>query len=405
MAAFWTTFWSWLGGSTFRNAGTQIAGPLSYSTSAAVTVTEDTAMQVSAVWACTRLLSETVASLPVNVYRKTANGRELANEHWFAKLMAGKVNRYQTRVEFFESMMLNLVLHGNCFALKGMAGGEIMSLMPLMAGQVETRLLPDGSIVYVYTDGANIKVYSSESIWHVKLYGNGITGKSPLGYARNIVGVAQAAEQAVSNIYKNGGKPSGVLSMDRLLTPEQRDVVRQNFSTLTTGTDDRLLVLENGMEFSQVSLSPQDIELLASRRFQMEEIARWFGVPSVLINDTAASSAWGSGIEQLVSGFYKLNLRPYLERFEASVQVNLFTAEDAQNYEFEFDFEGLLRSDLKTRLEAYRTAVAGTILTPNEVRRMEGWAEVDGGDSLLSQVNMMPISQLGQGVNNETQAT
>jgi HK97 family phage portal protein len=405
MAAFWTTFWSWLGGSTFRNAGTQIAGPLSYSTPAAVTVTEDTAMQVSAVWACTRLLSETVASLPVNVYRKTPTGRELANDHWFARLMAGKVNRYQTRVEFFESMMLNLVLHGNCYALKGMAGGNIMSLMPLMSGQVEVRLLPDGSVTYVYTDGADIKVYSSESIWHVKLYGNGVQGKSPLGYARNIVGVAQAAEQAVSSIYKNGGKPSGVLSMDRLLTPEQRDIVRQNFSTLTTGTDDRLLVLENGMEFSQVSLSPQDIELLASRRFQMEEIARWFGVPSVLINDTAASSAWGSGIEQLVSGFYKLNLRPYLERFEASVQVNIFSEEDAKNYEFEFDFEGLLRSDMKTRLEAYRTAVAGTILTPNEVRRMEGWEAVEGGDSLLSQVNMMPINQLGQGVNNETQAT
>jgi HK97 family phage portal protein len=302
-------------------------------------------------------------------------------------------------------MMLNLVLHGNCYALKGMAGGNIMSLMPLMSGQVEVRLLPDGSVIYVYTDGADIKVYSSESIWHVKLYGNGVQGKSPLGYARNIVGVAQAAEQAVSSIYKNGGKPSGVLSMDRLLTPEQRDIVRQNFSTLTTGTDDRLLVLENGMEFSQVSLSPQDIELLASRRFQMEEIARWFGVPSVLINDTAASSAWGSGIEQLVSGFYKLNLRPYLERFEASVQVNIFSEEDAKNYEFEFDFEGLLRSDMKTRLEAYRTAVAGTILTPNEVRRMEGWEAVEGGDSLLSQVNMMPINQLGQGVNNEAQVT
>ncbi len=267
-----------------------------------------------------------------------------------------------------------------------------------MAGQVETRLLPDGSVIYLYTDGANVKVYSSESIWHVKLYGNGITGKSPLGYARNIIGIAQATEQAVTKIYQNGGKPSGVLSMDRLLTPEQRDIVRQNFSTLTTGTDDRLLVLENGMEFNQVSLSPQDIELLSSRRFQMEEIARWFGVPSVLINDTAASSAWGSGIEQLVSGFYKLNLRPYLERFEASVQVNLFNEDDDQNYEFEFDFEGLLRSDLKTRLEAYRTAVAGTILTPNEVRKMEGWESVEGGDQLLSQVNMMPISKLGQGV-------
>jgi HK97 family phage portal protein len=293
-------------------------------------------------------------------------------------------------------------LHGNCYAKINRIGGQVRSLLPLMSGQIETRLLPDGSVIHVYTDGANVDVYSSDSIWHVKLYGNGIIGKSPIAFARNIIGIAQATEQAVSKIYTNGGKPSGVLSMDRLLTPEQRELVRQNFSTLTTGTDDRLLVLENGMDFKQVSLSPQDIELLASRRFQMEEIARWFGVPSVLINDTSASSAWGSGIEQLVSGFYKLNLRPYLERFEASVDVNLL-GEDRKKYHFEFDFEGLLRSDLKTRLEGYRTAVAGTILTPNEVRRMEGWAEVEGGDQLLSQVNMTPITSLGQGsIENET---
>jgi HK97 family phage portal protein len=402
MQSFFRTVWSWLSGSTFRNAGTQISGPLGYATSSAVDVSEDTAMQVSAVWACVRLLSETVASLPVHVYEKTPNGRILADDHWFSNLMNGKVNRYQTRVEFFETMMMNLVLHGNCYAKINRIGGQVRSLLPLMSGQIETRLLPDGSVIHVYTDGANVDVYSSDSIWHVKLYGNGIIGKSPIAFARNIIGIAQATEQAVSKIYTNGGKPSGVLSMDRLLTPEQRELVRQNFSTLTTGTDDRLLVLENGMDFKQVSLSPQDIELLASRRFQMEEIARWFGVPSVLINDTSASSAWGSGIEQLVSGFYKLNLRPYLERFEASVDVNLL-GEDRKKYHFEFDFEGLLRSDLKTRLEGYRTAVAGTILTPNEVRRMEGWAEVEGGDQLLSQVNMAPITSLGQGSNeNET---
>jgi HK97 family phage portal protein len=404
MPDFFRTVWSWISGSTFRNAGTQISGPLGYAQPSAVEVSEDTAMQVSAVWACVRLLSETVASLPVHVYEKTPNGRVDAPDHWFNQLMQGKVNQYQTRVEFFETMMLNLVLHGNCYARITRLGGQVRSLMPLMAGQMETRLLPDGSVVHLYTDGANIDVLSSESVWHVKLYGNGIIGKSPLAYARNIVGIAQATETAVSKIYQNGGKPSGTLSTDRLLTPEQRDIVRQNFSTLTTGSDDRLLVLESGMEFKQVSLSPQDIELLASRRFQMEEIARWFGVPSVLINDTSASSAWGSGIEQLVSGFYKLNLRPYLERFEASIDVNLLGAE-RKKYHFEFDFEGLLRSDLKTRLEGYRTAVAGTILTPNEVRRMEGWAEVEGGDVLLSQVNMTPITSLGKGLENETQAT
>lgn len=395
--AFWQNIWTWLGGSgTARNAGDQISGPMGYATPSPVEVNEDSAMQLSAVWACVRLLSETVASLPVNVYRKTATGRELAPDHWLAVLMARKPNRYQTKVEFFETLMLNLALHGNAYAKITKVGGKIRSLLPLMASQIETKLLADGSVVHLYHADGNVDVLSAESVWHVKLYGNGIVGKSPLAFGRNMFGIAQAAEQSVGKIYANGGKPSGVLSFDRLLTPAQRASVRENFATLTTGTDDRLLVIEQGMKFDAVSMSPQDIELLASRKHQIDEIARWFGVPSILINQNEGSTTLGSSTAEIISGFYKLNLRPYLERIEASVKTWLFTPEEANQYEFEFDFEGLLRSDLKSRLEGYRTAVAGTILTPNEVRRIEGWPRVEGGDVLLSQVNMTPIDKLGQ---------
>ena len=395
--AFWQNIWTWLGGSgTARNAGDQISGPMGYAAPSPVEVNEDSAMQLSAVWACVRLLSETVASLPVNVYRKTPKGRELAPDHWLSLLMARKPNRYQTKVEFFETLMLNLALHGNAYAKITKVGGKIRSLLPLMASQIETKLLADGSVVHLYHADGNVDVLSAESVWHVKLYGNGIVGKSPLAFGRNMFGIAQAAEQSVGKIYANGGKPSGVLSFDRLLTPAQRASVRENFATLTTGTDDRLLVIEQGMKFDAVSMSPQDIELLASRKHQIDEIARWFGVPSILINQNEGSTTLGSSTAEIISGFYKLNLRPYLERIEASVKTWLFTPEEANQYEFEFDFEGLLRSDLKSRLEGYRTAVAGTILTPNEVRRIEGWPRVDGGDVLLSQVNMTPIEKLGQ---------
>lgn len=407
--AIWQNIWTWLGGSgSSRNAGDQTSGPMGYATASPMEVTEDSAMQLSAVWACVRLLSETVASLPVNVYRKTPKGRELAPDHWLSLLMARKPNRYQTKVEFFETLMLNLALHGNAYAKITKVGGQIRSLLPLMASQIETKLLPDGSVVHMYHADGNVDVLSAESVWHVKLYGNGIVGKSPLAFGRNMFGIAQAAEQSVGKIYANGGKPSGVLSFDRLLTPAQRASVRENFATLTTGTDDRLLVIEQGMKFDAVSMSPQDIELLASRKHQIDEIARWFGVPSILINQNEGSTTLGSSTAEIISGFYKLNLRPYLERIEASVKTWLFTPDEANQYEFEFDFEGLLRSDLKSRLEGYRTAVAGTILTPNEVRRIEGWPRVDGGDVLLSQVNMTPIDKLGLqapgGTPNATQA-
>ena len=394
---FWQSMWGWLGGGgTSRNAGDQTGRPHGGGAPSAVVVTEDSAMQLSAVWACVRLLAESVASLPVTVYRKTANGREIDAGHWLAKLMARKPNRYQTRIEFFETMMLNLVLHGNCYAKVTRLGGQIRSILPLMASQIEVKLLQDGSVVYLYSADGNVDVLSAESVWHVKLYGNGIMGKSPLEFGKNILGVAQAAEQSVTKIYANGGKPSGVLSFDKLLTTAQREAVRTNFGSMTTGTDDRLLVLEMGMKFDAVSMSPQDIELLASRKYQTDEIARWFGVPSILINQNEGSTTLGSSTAEIISGFYKLNLRPYLERIEASVSANLFSEAEAETHEFEFDFEGLLRSDLKSRMEGYRTAIAGTLLTPNEARRIEGWPRVDGGDSLLSQINMTPIDKLGQ---------
>lgn len=404
MATFWQTLWSNLVGGTTseRNRGVQYPLP-NYAEPSSVPVTEDTAMQVSAVWACVRLLSETVSSLPFNVYRRGANSRELANDFYFAQLMNRKPNRYQTRQEFMETMMLNLTLHGNAYALIERVGGRIRSILPLMSAQVEVRLLEDGSVVYEYTRDSNVAFYAEESIWHIKLYGNGIIGKSPLAFGRNIVGIAQAGDNIVSKVYANNGKRSGVLSLDRQLKPEQREQIRENFSSLSMGSDDRLLVLEYGMKFDPIAMSPQDIELLASRRFQLEEICRWFGVPSVMVNDTSGSTTWGSGIEQIVSGFYKLNLRPYLERFESSIQANLFTEAESREYEVEFDFEGLLRSDLKSRLEGYRTAVAGSILTPNEARRIEGWSALEGGDDLLSQVNMTPLRNLG--ANNETQTT
>ena len=394
---YWQNLWSALRGSgSRRDAGVQNPSPGGYGGDAASQVTEETAMQVSAVWACVNLLAETVSSLPIHVYRTTDKGRELVTDHWLLDLLS-KPNRYQTRLEFFETLVTNLVLHGNSYAEKTILAGRVRSLLPLMSSQMETTLLRDGSLVHAYSTDTGVKVFSDQSIWHLKLSGNCIVGKSPLGYGRNMVGIAQASEQTMTSIYRNGGKRSGALSIDKLLTSEQRQTLRENFGTLTTGDDARLLVLELGMKFDPISMSPQDIELLASRRFQTEEIARWFGVPSVLINDTAGTTAWGSGISQILDGFHKLKLRSLLERIEASIEAHLFEDSDRkEGLEIEFDYESLLRTDLKARMEGYQTAIQGSILKPNEARRIEGWAPADGGDALLAQVNMVPLEMLGR---------
>lgn len=393
---FWETMWSpirgWFGGR--QNSGTQNPGPAAYPQPAAVCVTEDSALQVSAVWACIRLISQTVASLPLIVYRKTDKGREVAPDHWFAKLMAGKPNQYQTRYEFWEHQIANLALHGNFYNRKTVIGGKVRSLMPLNPLQVETKLIA-GKVTHLFSTDGGIAALASESVWHARMNADLIVGRSPLQFGRNIIGISQAAEQVVGNIYANGGKPSGVLSFDRLLTQEQRNQIRANFSTLTTGTDERLLVLELGATFAPVSLSPTDIELLSSRKYQVDEIARWFGVPSILINQNEGSTTLGSSTAEIIAAFYKINLRPYLEAIENSIQTHLFTDADAE-YEVEFDFEGLLRADLAARLAAYQVAINSAQMTPNEARAKEWLPAMEGGDVLLMQGAMVPVKDAGK---------
>lgn len=397
-----TTFWSrvfgLLGfGGLQRIRGDQYPTPSAYGTTSAKPVTWETAMQVSACWACVRLLSETVACLPLVIYRVTGDRRQIDRTHPLHTLFSGKPNRHQTRVEFFETLMLNLVTWGNAYAvIRRDATGDVISLTPIMSSQVVPKLLADGSMVYEYHRDDGVAVYGESSIWHIKLFGNGVVGLSPLGYARNSLGIAQASEDRVTSTFRNGAKPSGILMVDRSLTPTQREEVRRNFQNLAETNADSLIVLEQHMKYEQVSMTPQDIELLASRRFQMEDIARFFGVPSVLINDTAGSTAWGSGIEQLVQGFYKLNLRPYLERIEASAHSNLLPIEDRSQIEVEFDFDGLLRMDANSRFTGYQSAIQTAQITPNEARAAEGRGPLPGGDQLFIQGAMVPITQAGK---------
>jgi HK97 family phage portal protein len=384
-----------------RYIGKQYASPSGYANEAASNVTFDSAMQLSAVWACVKLISETVSSLPLTIYKTTDTGRKIAVNHPLTQLFNGKVNRYQTKIEFFETVILNLILHGNAYCQIQRVGGRIVGLLPLMSAQMEVTLLRDGSVAYEYTQDTGINVFSEKTIWHLKLMGNGIIGMSPMDYQRNTLGIAQAAEGAVTKIYRNGGKPSGVLSLDKFLTDDQRQIIRDKFATLTMSNDDRLMILEGGIKFDAVSLSPQDIELLESRKFQISEIARWYGVPSVMINDTSGT-VWGSGIEQIVAGFYKITLRPLIEKLEASILANLMDVTEAIRHEAEFDFNSLTRSDMKTRFDSYRIGIYGGFLKPNEARRMEGMEDADGGDELIVQGANVRLTSLDNEVTDET---
>lgn len=380
------------GGDT-RHQGVQDPSP-SGGGSTAAPVTFDSAMQVSACWASVRLLTEAVSSMPLKCYDvDEASGIKSPNtsyELW--RLLNRRPNRYQTRTEFFEQVMLNLTCWGNSYcAVERDNNGNIFSLLPLPASQTEPYLLPDGAVSYRFTDAnSNVKIYAEQSIWHIKLFGNGLIGLSPLGYARKSLGVAIALDNRMTKLMSNGGKATGVLMVDKALSPQQREAVRNNFKELEEGNSDRLFVLEAGMKYEQTSLSPSDMQMIENRRFQTEDIARFFGVPSVLINDTSGTTAWGSGIDQINMGFYKLNLRPYLERIESSLKRWLMPSSDWESIEIEFDFDNLLRADQATRLDGYSKAINSGQMTPNEARAKEGRKNLTGGNAIYLNGTLVP---------------
>ena len=184
--------------------------------------------------------------------------------------------------------------------------------------------------------------------------------------------------------------------IDKLLTAEQRDKIRQNYQGLVEGGQDDLLVLEAGAKFEPLAMSPADMQLLDTRRFSVEDIARWFGISSVLINDTAKTTTWGTGINQLIEGFYKFRLRPMLESLEQSIERRVLTSRQRELYAVEFSLEAILRGSLTERLDAGAKAVQNGLMTRNEWRQLENLPRDEAADELTAQSNLVPLSRMGE---------
>ena len=396
--------------------GSQYAMPITASSKTSKNVTFDSAMTVSAVFASIRLLAETVASLPIEMYAIDKDGNRTITDHDVMNLIRFKPNARQTRIEFFEQLMLNLVSSGNAYVIKGKiskSSDNIVSLDIVNSANMDV-IVDKNKIIYrrTLTDDVGIKTtkdYTPDEIWHVKLFGTGFIGMSPLAHARKAIAVADSADDKVTSLMVNGAKPSGVLMTKGAPTKDQRDDLRKEIGELTSGAETFIPVLPLDMRFEAISLTPSDIELLSTRRYSIEEIGRIFGVPSILINDSSQSSNWGTGIQSIIDAFYKFNLRPYLEKIELSMLISLLPRKDWGKYEFAFNADAVLRASLKERVETYRGAIASGQITPNEVRRNEGLPPQAGGDHLFMQINMgtlEAISESNREINNvKTEST
>lgn len=398
MNKYVSAFLAWFGwgGALGDRPGKQTSAPGGSLVSGTTALSPEGALQLSAVWACVTLVARTIASLPLFVFEQRAGLRALARDTLLWQVLHTKPNRRMTPVEFWTAMLMNLLLRGNAYArIDRNARGEVIELWPLAADQMQIDVLDDGTLVYLYRIEHDVQVLAESSVLHLKDIGNGTMGMARLDYMRATTSEQSNAATAANLLFANGGKPSGVLMIDKVLNEEQRAAIKQNFAGMAEGSANRLFVLEANMKFEQLALSPADAQLLETRRFGVEEIGRWFGVPAVLINHANATS-WGTGIEQIIDGFFKFTIRPALVAIEQAIHHRVLTAEQRARYTVEWNFDGLLRANIKDRMDVYARAVQNGLKTRNEIRQLENDPPLSGGDVLTAQSNLVPIDLLGR---------
>ncbi len=401
-----------VGGLANTETGAQYSGPASRQAAESnVYVSDERALAISAVWSCVRLISETVSCLPLKFYERTGDNTrtDLDGDHYIVQLLNRKPNQSMTPTEFREAMTVQLALWGNAYARIGYMGrGESrrpVTLVPLRPEHVTPMRLPDGSVAYHYNSGKGVEVLAAQSVFHLKGFSTeGIIGLSPLAYARNSLGLTVAAEQYSGAQFKNGGRPAGTLTFDKYLNADQREAARQVYQAISEGASEanNAWILEGGAKYEPINIPPDDMQMLESRTFQLGEIARFFRVPSHLINDSAKATSWGTGIEQLNLAFLQYGLNPYLKRWETTITDKLLRRADKQRVISEHSVEGLLRADSKGRSDFYSKAAQNGWMTRNEIRQKENLPPKAGGDMLTVQVNLTPADEL-PGIEDATQ--
>jgi len=396
-----TVFRQWFGwgGAIAETIGTQNPVPTTPLVDDSANIGPDAALQISTVWACIDRRASTIASLPFFAYEQKDGQKVLARNSDLYTILHDSPNNRMTPFEFWRAMILNHDLRGNAYArIERRPNGDAIALWPMPADQVNARVLDDGSMVYEYNLNNDVAVLSDQNVLHLKNLGNGTVGLAKLEFMRSTTDESYKAQTAASKVFGSGGKPTGILMVDKVLNKQQREAVLKNFSDLAAGNTSRLSVLEANMKYQQVSMSPEDQQLLETRRFSVEELCRWYDVPPVLVHHSNVTT-WGSGIEQIVDGFYKLTIRPMLVSIEQATRKRVMTSRQRQTMSVEFALDALLRGNPTQRAELYAKNVQNGIMTRNECRQLENLPPMDGANDLTAQSNLLPLNKIGTATN------
>lgn len=405
-AGFWTRFWSRLTGKTHLQKGDS-SHPIGdyYSPSGSV-VNPETALKLSAVWACVKLRAETISTLPLHLYD---SNKKLAKDHNLYRILHDSPNADMCASEFWQIQSASIDLWGNAYNyISRRSDKSIISLEPLFPDAMEKKRLKDGSFEFHYTENGKTTIYSDDEILHFKGFTlDGYVGLSAIQFFAQTIGMQFDANKQAQDWFKNGLKVGGFLETgERTLTDEQRTRLRKGLSSFSDPQNaGKYMVLEAGMKVasaSNIRINPVDAQLLESRYFGIEEICRAFGVPPQLIGHTNKASSWASSLEQTNQGFLTYALNPSLVRYEQTIARKLLLPHEKYTYRPKFAVDGLLRANNSARADFYVKMTQNGLYTRNEVRELEDMPAADdpSADKLMVQMQMVPLGS-EQGKKNE----
>ncbi len=366
----------------------QVLG-VGYETVTGQQVTTTRAMQLTTVFSCVRVLSESIGMLPCKLYKIDGRNKTLATEHRLYDLLYIAPNDYMTAQEHWELLISCLCLRGNYYAYKVMALGEVVELLPLNPDIVTAKLNDDWTVSYDVSFKSGLQTLTQDEIWHVRLFTlDGLHGLNPIAYARQAIALGLSTEEHGSRLFTNGAVTSGVLRTDQELTDGAFKKLKDQFNNEYTGMGNsyKPMILEMGLDWKPISLNAEDSQFLETRKYQENQICGIFRVPPHLVANMDKMTL--NNMEQMGMSFINYSLVPYMTRIESRARVGLLRPEDRKTYYAKFNAGALVRGDIKTRYESYTKGIQWRILCPNECREMEDLNPVEGGDEFMMPLNM-----------------
>lgn len=374
-----------------------------HQTASGARVSTESALMQSTVWACVRIISESIAQLPIELKRMDEGRVVAVNDHEAMRVIR-EPNAWQTPHEFWQAAIAWMELRGNSFGFKVRDGrGRVKEILPLTADEVSLEQLSDWTLEYTVATKQISQRAGAREVFHLRNFGTkSYEGMSTISYAREQIGLALRLEEHGARLFKNGAQVGRVFKHPNQLSEDAHDRLKKSLAG-RAGADNawKTMILEEGMDIASPAMTNEDSQFLETRRFQKQDIAAIFGVPLFLLNDTEKSTTWGSGLEQITKGYVRYTLGPRISRIAQTLNRELLTPQERRNHTFCFNTDQFTLGEFKERMEGYSVGIQSGVINPNEARAKEGMNSREGGDDYRQPMNIGTEGQATEETSNE----